>query len=373
VKTVNFREYDLTINIGAGTGGVTKTIIKNLGDAFRSYTYTDISSGFFETAQEVFREYRDRMIFRTLDAEKDPSIQGFSEGTFDLIVCSLVLHATENLEATLANVRRLLKPGGYLALLEITDMDSFRTGFAMSALPGWWLGHHDGRALNPCVSAGRWEIELRKTGFSGIKAKTDDLDPLVWPFSVIVAQATDDQIQLLQSPLSLPPKIQEKDLTIVGGASAATATYVQELESLLRPWFRNVSRIETAAHFNSDSQTGAGTVLSITELDIPIFEDLTESVWHGLRNIFDHSRNVLWITRGAHGTEPYAVMMTGFARTLAREMPHLRMQCLDLDAATPIVPASIAQALLSLDMSEAWEQDLDSKALWSVEPEAALQ
>jgi hybrid polyketide synthase/nonribosomal peptide synthetase ACE1 len=351
---------------------VTKTIIKDLGEAFRSYTYTDISSGFFEKAQDVFHEYRDRMVFRTLDAEKDPITQSYSEGSYDLIVCSLVLHATQDLEVTLANVRRLLKPGGYLALLEITDLDSFRTGFAMSALPGWWLGHADGRALNPCVPAARWDAELRKTGFSGIKAKTEDHDALVWPFSVIVAQATHADVSRLADPLSLSPQMQDRHITLIGGSTAATATLAGQLESLLRPWYKIISRIDTVAQFLATDTALVGTVLSITELDVPYFKDLTDTEWQGLRNLLDQSRNVLWITCGGAGVDPYAVMMTGFARTLAREMPHLRMQCLDLDAEVFVAPEVIAQAMLSLELSEIWEQDSESKILWSLEPEAAI-
>jgi predicted TPR repeat methyltransferase len=39
----------------------------------------------------------------------------------DLIVAANVLHATRNLEETLAHVRELLQPGGQLLLLEATD------------------------------------------------------------------------------------------------------------------------------------------------------------------------------------------------------------------------------------------------------------
>lgn len=313
------------------------------------------------------------MVFRTLDVEKDPVTQNFSEGSFDLIVCSLVLHATENLGVTLSNVRRLLKPGGYLAMLEITDMDSFRTGFAMSALPGWWLGHKDGRALNPCVSADRWDSELRKTGFSGIKAITDDLDALVWPFSVIVAQATNDQVQLLENPLAVSPRQQDKDLLLIGGINHNTVVLSEQLQSKLRPWFRNISRIDTVAHFNSTSHAKAGTVLCFSDLDTPIFKDLTQPGLDGLRNMFEHSRNVLWVTQGAHGTDPYATMMNGFSRTLVREMPHLRIQCFDLDSTDHIDPELVAQIMLKLELSEEWEKDdSNHKALWSLEPEAAI-
>ena len=92
------------------------------------------------------------MTFNTLDIEKDVAKQGFAEQSFDVVIASLVLHATNNLEATMRNVRKLLKPGGYLLMLEITDNDPMRFGFIFGGLPGWWLGQNDGRMLSPCVS-----------------------------------------------------------------------------------------------------------------------------------------------------------------------------------------------------------------------------
>lgn len=38
------------LEIGAGTGGCTKSILPGIGDSFAHYTYTDISTGFFMKA-----------------------------------------------------------------------------------------------------------------------------------------------------------------------------------------------------------------------------------------------------------------------------------------------------------------------------------
>ena len=45
------------LEIGAGTGGATKGILESLGDTFESYTYTDISTGFFEAAATLFEDW----------------------------------------------------------------------------------------------------------------------------------------------------------------------------------------------------------------------------------------------------------------------------------------------------------------------------
>lgn len=83
------------LEVGAGTGGATKEIFNEIGQRFSSYTYTDISSGFFEAAQQVFIHQRHKMLYRVLDVSKDIRNQGYTEHSYDLIVAFAVLHASE--------------------------------------------------------------------------------------------------------------------------------------------------------------------------------------------------------------------------------------------------------------------------------------
>lgn len=114
------------LEIGAGTGGGTSVILKGLTRGgggcermYSSYTYTDISSGFFVAAQERFRQYAG-IDFKVLDITKDPDKQGFDSGSFDLVIACNVLHATPSLHETLTHVRKLLAPGGCLFLQELS-------------------------------------------------------------------------------------------------------------------------------------------------------------------------------------------------------------------------------------------------------------
>lgn len=107
-----------------------------MGDTMSSYTYTDVSVGFFEKAAELFTAYKDRMTFKVLDVEKSPSTQGYETGTYDVIIASNVLHATTSMQRTLEHTRQLLKPGGYLMLLEITNNGPIRFSNLMGGLSG---------------------------------------------------------------------------------------------------------------------------------------------------------------------------------------------------------------------------------------------
>ena len=78
------------LEIGAGTGGTTSTVLPRLKSAYGermylSYTYTDISSGFFISARERFNDYP-AVEYAILDISKDPIEQGFEAESFDLII-----------------------------------------------------------------------------------------------------------------------------------------------------------------------------------------------------------------------------------------------------------------------------------------------
>ncbi|KAI4160859.1 MAG: hypothetical protein LQ342_005384 [Letrouitia transgressa] len=156
------------LEIGAGTGGTARSILDKVGDAYSTYTFTDISSGFFEKAAEKFADNQNKLTFKVLDIEKDVAEQGFEDQSYDIVVASNVLHATRKLGETVQHARTLLRPGGYLILVEVTG-DLLRMPFLMGGLPGWWLGVNEGRRLSPGISLVQWDELLQATGFSGVE------------------------------------------------------------------------------------------------------------------------------------------------------------------------------------------------------------
>lgn len=87
------------LEIGAGTGGVTRHVLRTLtryGEheskvpRFAHYAYTDISPSFFEAAQSIFADFLERITFKTLDIERNPTHQGFQEEAYDLVIADNV-------------------------------------------------------------------------------------------------------------------------------------------------------------------------------------------------------------------------------------------------------------------------------------------
>ena len=105
------------LEVGAGTGGATSRLMASAfgsgveaASRLEAYTYTDISSGFFEAAQDEFAEWKALFEYKVLDVERDPAAQGLLEASYDVVLAFQVLHATADLDAVLANCRKMLKP-----------------------------------------------------------------------------------------------------------------------------------------------------------------------------------------------------------------------------------------------------------------------
>ncbi len=86
---------------------------------------------------------------KTLDMERDPVERGFTAGSYDLVIAVDVLHATEFIGATLEDTRKLLKAGGSLLMIVITQQTpAYNTTY--SVLKGCWAGKQFDLLLPTC-------------------------------------------------------------------------------------------------------------------------------------------------------------------------------------------------------------------------------
>ncbi|KAL8787621.1 MAG: hypothetical protein Q9195_007667 [Heterodermia aff. obscurata] len=362
------------LEIGAGTGGTTQEILQALGPAFATYTFTDISAGFFHDAQARFRSWGTRMKFNTLDIEQDGLTQGFKNHSFDMVIASNVLHATRKLERTLNNVRRLLKPGGFLLLTEITG-ENLHIGFIMCGLPGWWLGVNDGRKYMPGISSTKWDALMRRTGFSGVDAIVHDFqDVSKHSLSVMVSQAVDTSIKLLRQPLEMAgQELIKEDLLIIGGKTPTVATLLQGFKGLMPNWKGNIKTINSLEQFDLPSLGPFRTVISLTDLDDPIFRSMTASTLKALQQLFYQCRNLFWVTEGCRAANPYCNMTVGLGRSVLSECPHLNIQFCDIDNQDHLTPKTLTQTFLQFLASIQSGIAMQDSQLWTIEPEIAIE
>lgn len=361
IKQLTFRSPRVQcLEIGAGTGGATIEILKETGRTFSSYTFTDVSSGFFDSAESSLSNLTDYMLFKVLDITKDPCTQGFEKHSYDLIIASMVLHATPNLQQTLRNVRRLLRPGGYLVVLEVQNDAPARTGTIFGAFPGWWVGADEGRELSPCVDLVDWDDLLRKTGYSGCDTTTPDANPFVHSMTVFVSQAIDERVTFIRDPLANSPAaftsgVLIKDLVILGGRSLKTAKLKAQLEPLLRQVCGNIKALKTLKEIESLEISSKTVVLNLIDLDRPIFSDMDEATWNAMTSTFREAGAVLWVTEGRRAANPYANMICGLLRSAINEIPGLDVQFLDFEDPKSLDGRTIAEALLRFKAVADWK------------------
>lgn len=303
------------LEIGAGTGGMTENVLQRLGGKFLSYTFTDISTGFFEKSQERFAKFAPKILFKALNIEEDVTSQGFAVHSFDMVIAANVLHATRKLERTLEHTRSLLRPGGYLVLLEITG-HSLRVPLVMLGMPGWWLGRDDGRRLSPGASLVRWDHMLRETGFSGIDVLFyDAVDPEKHTFSAILSQAIDNTFNMIRQPFSSPELVPQVDqFLIVGGKTLNVSRLIHSVCGLLRMWNNCMVRVPDLTLIDTVNVSSSTTILCLTELDEPVFKSITPANFRGMQQLFDNARQVLWVTQGFKDGNPYSCMIAGVLR-----------------------------------------------------------
>ncbi|KAK4096250.1 putative polyketide synthase [Parathielavia hyrcaniae] len=382
-----FRYPHMTVlEVGAGAGATTGAILEGLGRSYYSYTYTDTHSGYFEAAQSRFSGHSDRIIYKTLDVQKDLARQGFKESSYDLVVASNTLHAAESLQETLTPVRKLLKPGGYLLLSEGTNPSALLGNFIYCGFEGHWVGEQDGRIWTPMITAQAWDRLLVDTGFSGTDAVSPDHETELQSLSVILSQAVDSTINFLRQPLprgvdgtTNDQHVQPRGarLIIIPTGSPNSHALVSELKTFLAPYFSDTvtaTTLETLElHDSSTSGMAAITTLSLADVDGSCFREITDAGFETLKRLTEVSSRFLWVAAGRESENPYNGMAKGLMASVAYENPHALYQYFNIVDDEALRADVIACQLLRLEMGDADNDFRLPVRVWSTEVELRLE
>lgn len=111
-----FRSYDLTgelaiLDVGCGTGEITARLAELYPEA--SIVGVDLIERHLDLARRRSARFHERVSFRTADAFALP----FAADAFDLVVCRHMLQAVPRPQDAMAEMVRVLRPGGRLHLL----------------------------------------------------------------------------------------------------------------------------------------------------------------------------------------------------------------------------------------------------------------
>ncbi|GAW16135.1 hypothetical protein ANO14919_055580 [Xylariales sp. No.14919] len=309
------------LEIGSGTGGATLPILDALSTddcrRFEHYDFTDISAGFFQAARERLDPWGEAVSFAPLDIEKDPEKQGFKLGSYDVIVAAQVLHATKNMKNTMNNVRKLLKDGGKLILIE-TTRDTPDIQIVFGAVPGWWLSEETDRKLSPNMSLDTWDGHLRRTGFTGIDLSLWDCeDQDHRTTSCIVSTAKSDQKREF-----------ERSVAIVYADDPPPSDWTL---SLMEKIVRETGSTPVLADLASYDAVGKDCIfLSGLQGFSQLYD---EEKFTSIQRLVLDSKRILWVTTGSalDCPVPENAMHLGLLRTARLEYSTKTYVSLDLD------------------------------------------
>ncbi|KAL7775796.1 hypothetical protein CFE70_009640 [Pyrenophora teres f. teres 0-1] len=345
------------LEIGAGTGGATVPTLKGLSGheesqaypRLGSYTYTDISSYFFQRAAEKFEGFSQFMKFKKLDVEHDPETQGFKPASYDVIVAANVLHATSDMHRTMTHARKLLRPGGRLILLEMTNR-LLAASVIFGTLPGWWNASEEWRTGGPLLTERQWEDVLHSTGFSSLQASSPDvLDPLEEGTRLMIATAVEAK-PVVSNGLITPPE--RPRFIILCPDSRIRMTRMDMPLALKTRLERAGLQTQLMSLSKIDSQNLDRTIcISFVELEESLLADPTSSDMKRLQKIAETSSGLVWVTRGAASSgvdSPELAVFQGLARTLRAENEGFSCVTVDLDAKERLPAHEVAELLFSI-------------------------
>ncbi|TVY30663.1 Lovastatin diketide synthase [Lachnellula hyalina] len=328
VDLLCFKDPSMTIlEVGAGTGGQTQRILETLAsdgvNKWSRYDYTDISPGFFESARAKFNDHLNRMDFKVLDISQDPISQSFEAESYDLVIASFVLHAIDDLNKALRNIRKLLKTGGRLLLFEATRPESLHIGFAFGVLRDWWapLKFESRSPHSPCLISRDWEERLKETSFSGVDVEINGQSQTEIQYSSIMISTAigDGDWEESSSPEIAVLINQDREDQL----SFAT---------LLKSRYDNC-KIYSLAELAGLNAPSSGIIVSVLEFHAKILHGISATNYENLHKVLARSKNTIWVTKSISGViEPDHHLADGLGRVLASEDPIRKFVTLTLDA-----------------------------------------
>ncbi len=314
-RSLSHTRPDLRIlEVGAGTGGTTKLILDSLAaehglPGYAQYMFTDVSAGFFPQARARFSTAAN-LDFQELDLTKNALDQGFTAGSYDLILAANVVHATPCLRETLANLKPLLKPDGMLLLSEISTVARM-PAYIFGNFSGWWLGAADDRVWEPHVLPERWDAELKAAGFTGADTVVRDEE---MPYQLCAA--------ILSKPKAEEVVAPDKTITILcqNPDNGPPASIISSLRS--DGWDVAPCKL------GEDLPSPGRDIIACVDLETRFFDQemLSEKTFSAfqalLRHLKDGNARILWLSRPyqVRCRDPRGAQALGVIRTVRNEL-----------------------------------------------------
>jgi NADPH:quinone reductase-like Zn-dependent oxidoreductase/NAD(P)-dependent dehydrogenase (short-subunit alcohol dehydrogenase family)/SAM-dependent methyltransferase len=338
--------------IGSGPNGDTMSLMEAIECQSRSplamYTYTDVSTELVEQARDKFCEWIAPIDFKKIDISQDPIPQGLTAHGFDLIVTSMLSFTATGRGIALEHIKKLMRPGGRLVLLEPTAVTASGSG----------------RTDEPHISISQWDTCLKDHGFSGLDLAfsqgDNDLSALM--MTRLLSSATGNTTGSTQQ---IAEKKLEANVLLGHSGSADQIALAQVLSQALKQ--RGVNCTVEKLHTLREQ---APVTIVIDSVEHPLLLSPCPETFQQIKELLLRGGDVLWLSfqaSDASGNKAaFKKMAGGMARVLRRENPGLRL--ITVDVQDPMKPsADQVQSFVHL------VTDVTMLSFWSPEGTASME
>lgn len=345
-------------------------ILDAVGDAYASYTLADPSEDIVdELRDKIGLEFarEKRISFETFEAE--PSA---GKELYDVVIVTDICRARQDLSESVQKLRSLIRPGGFLISMELTGV-SLRPMAALGGSEDWWENAGP-KADGPGIKTGEWDNILSDNGFSGIDCIFHDQPKAsIHGYSVFSAQAMDDRMEVLRSPLTSLHMITPTPVVFIGGETSRVSKLIRQGKNLMRGCAREIQVWSRFDQIDPSRIPPECSVITLQDLDKPLFSSPPSvNELKNLKEILGSAQNLLWVTSGRLLDDPYANIMVGIGRSLRHEHIHLNLQFFDFDQGEPWEIQTLMTQFLRLMFSTS-SPDVTEGMLWVQEPEIVIR
>ncbi|KAI0968650.1 putative polyketide synthase [Xylaria arbuscula] len=337
------------LEIGGGTAGTTVPVLEALSrdgkdPTFLNFTFTDISSGFFENARTKLARWPQRIVFQKLDISQDPVEQGFDVESFDVIIAANVLHATKDMNVTMSHVRKLLTPGGQLLLLEAGRHPPLLLPFFL--LPGWWYAEDEYRdpEEGPMMPVPVWNRLLLDAGFSGADVAIHDNPKAEVATSSVICSTRVGNRERSQPITICGPFMDDKE--------------VEFAQMVADSIHQSIGCPTEITPFAETDSTDDPFYIFIDSPRHCLLQDVSFDIFEGLKKLLLRNTALLWVI--PEGGPPESKSIKGMIRTLRLENKPKHLLTFDEVPCTPQgISAIVKLAKMLQDPEVTRTQDQD--------------
>lgn len=301
------------------------------GNAFTEYLYTDVSDELLQFIHEEPRakislRHSDRLQFAILDTDKDLTTQGLERGTYNMIFLSepqnSSVHIREKVLASLRNLQRALRPGGYLVIDGVPATVQHGPERQEEAVVN---------GNGNIMTQSEWEELLKSAGFSGIDLAIPGVgDNRHMMIISRTAEESSNSSQTRQGSSLLLIDDQDDQQRTIAACLLQTARF-QDAEVL------NLSQLSVAA-VESICITTTGQrkpLVLLADMDGSVLAHGSESHFGAIKKLLQSTTDILWVTMSeSHRatTTPFSSIKDGFLRAMRAEYSGSRIVSLHIES-----------------------------------------